>query len=399
MDKIRIVHLIRRLEPLGYSRTALDIITRANAAKYEFFILTGRRPRHLLTDKNRGPFPAFLLSELDRNISLENLLQVIFGLHRILKAIKPDLVHIHSLRLAFVGSVAARLSGVPSVLYSSYGLLRSYKKKKRRRNFDFFPLDLAWLSSKIASSLSDLIVTITPHGLEEELSLGLAPRSKYRVIYNAIQPERLSGSHQESGEVAKYRLGLDAYFPILGTATRLDHEKGIEFLIEAVAGLRSSFPDILLLVVGDGPRRENLLVLAKRLGVMNHVRFLGLRDDVPALLGIFDIFVLPSLYEATGIVLAEAMACAKPVVTTRVGGLPEIIKDGEDGFLVPPGDAAGLAEKIALIARDRELARRIGAKAADKARKLFDMQKMINDYEGLYQSLLKRKESKSAKKT
>ena len=132
-------------------------------------------------------------------------------------------------------------------------------------------------------------------------------------------------------------------------------------------------------------------MMASRLNLTNQVRFFGLRDDVPALLQMFDIFVLPSLYEATGIVLAEAMACGKPVVTTRVGGLPELIQQGEDGFLIPPGDSLRLAQKIAYVAKDRDLARRVGEKAAAKARNLFDMPKMINDYEGLYQSLLKKR--------
>lgn len=399
MNKIRITHLVGRLEPLGYSRTVLDILTRADHDKYDFALIAARRPSKLLHDsfqatKADAPsfvlkdIPAIVIPELGRSASFFGVLKNILSLVHVLKEFKPDILHVHSIKMGLLGTLAGRLAGVPSILYSSYGLPKGYKKK--RRNWDFLRADTTWWFARVPSLLADLIVTVTPHGLEEEFSMRLAPRSKYRVIYNAIAPERFENLKHESAEISKYRMGWDAYFPILGTATRLDREKGLEFLLEAVAHLKTAFPDILLIIIGDGPLRENLLMQSARLNLSNQIRFLGLREDVPTLLRLFDIFVLPSLYEATGIVLAEAMACGKPVITTRVGGLPELIQEGEDGFLVPPGDSVRLAQKISQVARDRDFARRVGERAASKARHLFDMRKMINDYEGLYQTLLKR---------
>lgn len=385
--KIRIVQLTSRLESVGSSRTILDILTRSDPAKYEFFLIAGRIKKGVVPYKGQAAFALEMIPDLAKSYSWTSALNLVFHLSRILREWKPDILHVHSIQVGWIGALAGRLAGVPAVIYSSYGLPKLFKRKRRR--LDLLQEGITGMMMKIPALLSDLIITVTPHGLEEELALRLASRAKYRVIYNAIQPERLEG--QENSEISKYQMGFENYFPILGTATRLDREKGMEFLLEAAAHLKNAFPDLLLLVMGDGPIRENLIVLAKRLGITNQVRFLGLREDVPRILRVLDIFVLPSLYEATGIVLAEAMACGKPVVTTRVGGLPQLIQEGEDGFFVPPGDSLRLAEKIARVARDKDLARRMGEKGAAKARQLFDMRKMVSDYEGLYQELLKKK--------
>lgn len=387
MEKIRIAHLVVRPNPLGHSRTAIDILNRCDPQKYQFLLLSGRRPESGLI--STAQIPVLTFSELAKARSFWASLKLIADLTQALREWRPEVLHIHSLKVGTVGAIAGKLAGVPSIIYSSEGFTSSLKRK--RRSFDLHPWDRDWIMGMIPAFLSKVIVTATPHDLEEETAYGFARRSKYRVIYHAIQPERMASAHSESPEVLKYRMGLDVYYPILGTAARLDREKGIEFLIEAVAQLKNRFPEIVLLIIGDGPLRENLLVLAKQLNIMNHVRFLGLRDDVPDLLRLLDIFVLPSLYEATGIVLAEAMAFGKPIVSTQVGGLPELVHHGEDGFLVPPGDVARLVEKIARLARDQELAHRMGERAAQKARQIFDMSKMLADYEGIYQTLANKK--------
>lgn len=393
MEKIRIAHLINRLDSVGFARTAVDIINRTNASQYQFLIICGKKPAlDLFRNNATRSSPQIeiqILPELSKTFSFVNYINTLSRLRHILANWKPDILHIHSIKVGMLGALAARLAGVKSILYASQGLLRNYRYK--RRGYDLFPWYPQWWMAKIPALLSDVIITMSPHELEEELALGFGSRSKYRIIYNAIQPERFESGRHDNPEVLKYRLGLDPFFPILGTAARLDREKGIEFLLEAVAQLKLKFPDIVLLIMGDGPLREHLLVMAKRLDITSQVRFLGLRDDVPTLLRILDIFVLPSLYEATGIVLAEAMALGRPVVSTRVGGLPQIIHNGEDGFLVPPADVMRLVEKITRLSKDRELAARMGEKAAQKARSLFDMQKMISDYEGLYQMLSQKK--------
>jgi len=147
--------------------------------------------------------------------------------------------------------------------------------------------------------------------------------------------------------------------------------KGIDVLLRALALVRRG--DVGLTVVGDGPEYERLSALARSLGVGSRVRFLGLRDDTHVLLAAADLFCHPTLAEAFGLVIAEAMASGLPVVASRVGGIPEVVSEGETGLLVPPGDAGALAGAIDRLVDSPRLRRRLGAAARKRAVERFDV--------------------------
>jgi len=178
--------------------------------------------------------------------------------------------------------------------------------------------------------------------------------------------------------------------PIAGTVARLHAVKDIATFLNACARLSRRRPDLHVVVAGDGPEFRTLSRLAERLGLAPRLAMPGNVTDVRRILGVLDVFVLPSRSESCPNALLEAMGSGVPCVATRVGGIPEIIRDGDNGFLVPPGDADALAEKVGRLLDDATSRRRIGAAGAASVRKRFAADRVLPRYEDLYRHLAGR---------
>jgi len=166
--------------------------------------------------------------------------------------------------------------------------------------------------------------------------------------------------------------------------------KGHRYLLEAVPQIVKTCPSTVFLFAGRGDCETALREQARTLGLEARVRFLGLRQDVPTLLELGDVFVQPSLSEGLSIAILEAMAAARPVVTTRVGGNPELVVEGETGLLVEPADAAGLASAVTRILADPAEGRRLGANGLARVRSRFSIETMVAQYEQIYGTLVGR---------
>ncbi len=171
---------------------------------------------------------------------------------------------------------------------------------------------------------------------------------------------------------------------ILVTAARLDSIKNHKMLIRVMRRLASIRPDCKLIIAGDGPEYKDLYEEIKRNGLNEFVRLLGHRDDIAEIFLASDLFLLSSLSEGTSVTLLEAMNAGMPAVVTNVGGNPEILKDQVTGFLVNSDDDEAMAEKILELYQNRDLAKRFGAAAAERARTLFSFENMMSQYEKLY---------------
>jgi glycosyltransferase involved in cell wall biosynthesis len=211
---------------------------------------------------------------------------------------------------------------------------------------------------------------------------------KISVIHNGVQ---LAGVSRDRAAV---RAALDLGNQVVGIiAARVDGNKGHDTLLHAMAKLQEQGLPATLLVVGDGAAREPLEALAaeRKLG-RDRVRFLGFRTDVPDLLAASDFFVLPSLTEGLPLCILEAMASRLPVIATPVGGIPELISDGEHGYLIPVNDIDALAGAIATLAGDASLRQRLGDAGHAKVAEQFSFAEMVRRYDALYRSLLCRRQ-------
>ena len=205
---------------------------------------------------------------------------------------------------------------------------------------------------------------------------------KLSTVHNPVDFERFAHTHAEAGAGYGVRLAVVA---------RLDHVKGVDMALRALAVLRDGgFNDVRLVVVGDGPEAGRLRDMAGELGVDGFVEFAGFRHDVERYVAGSDIVLVPSRYEPFGMVAAEAAAAGKPVVASRVGGLREIVVDGETGLLFNPDDYIGLAEKIITLIRDDEKAAEMGLKGRARAGALFAPEKVAEKLVRVYLDALRR---------
>jgi glycosyltransferase involved in cell wall biosynthesis len=216
----------------------------------------------------------------------------------------------------------------------------------------------------------------------------VAPAHKLFVIPNGIEPEVFQ---RVSRTEARTHLGIEENTPVIGFVGRLEPQKGLSYLIEAVAQLIRDWPTLMCIVVGDGSLRSSLQRQAIQLDVKDKVHFLGYRPDVPALLPAFDIFVLPSLYEGLPYTILEAMAAGIPVIATDVAGTRDVVRDGETGLLVPPGDVPALREAIRQIFDNQELKSKLAQAGRQIVVHDFRLEDCVHRMEKLYQDVLSAK--------
>jgi glycosyltransferase involved in cell wall biosynthesis len=184
-------------------------------------------------------------------------------------------------------------------------------------------------------------------------------------------------------------LNIEPHHKVVGAVGSLYPIKGHRYLIDAMPAVLSRFPQTVCVIVGQGGLREELEALASRLGIAQHLRLLGHREDVHDLLSICDMFVLPSLSEGMPLALLEAMAAGLPAVATRVGGVTEVVDDGKTGLLVPAEDSGALAASIVNLLDNPLLAKELGEAARHVAASRFSLAGMVRAYEGIYSELIR----------
>jgi glycosyltransferase involved in cell wall biosynthesis len=217
-----------------------------------------------------------------------------------------------------------------------------------------------------------------------ELSRRLAiPPEKIRVVHNAV-PAPAAAGREPNFEPVLSRVATGV--KVVLTPARLHAQKGHKFLLEAALLV----PDALFVFAGDGPERTSLEELSARLGLKDRVRFLGHRDDMPALLARCDVCVLPSLSEGLPLAVLEAMAVAKPVIASAVGGVPEAVADGQTGFLVPPADPQALAAAIRCVLSNAALARQVAVAGQTRVLHDFSVGIMVPRITAIYEEILEK---------
>ena len=211
------------------------------------------------------------------------------------------------------------------------------------------------------------------------------PEPRIRVVYNGLDLAEFDAS-AERGPTAP--LPDSGATPLIGTVARLEPQKGMAFLIAAMGELKRSGVFGRLWIVGDGPDQGDLERRADECGVGESIAFLGRREDVPALMRRFDVFVLPSLWEGLPNAALEAQAASRPVVATAVDGTPEAVEDGKTGLLVPPRDPAAMAHAIASLLADPGRRKSMGDAGRERVARVFGMERMVAETERLYEEAL-----------
>jgi len=304
---------------------------------------------------------------------------VTLRLYLLLRRNRYDILHLYGLKANLLGRILGKLSGYRRILGGLRSIYPSGLKKKWTLWIDrlTFGLSLGYVSNSQAAI--DFLIS---HGYN---------RRKFWLIHNGIDIKPFYRRSDAEKETIKRKYGLPLDKLIITCVANLRPPKGHEYLIQALHELKSKGFDYLALLIGDGPLRGRLEELVQELGLKNQVRFLGSRDrkEIPEILAITDIFVLPSLWEGLPTAAIEAMAAGCPVVATNVAGTPEVIVDRKTGFLVPPCDPQALADKIKLLLQDQVLRERMGQAGIERVKQHFTIERMVREYEDLYRKLMK----------
>ncbi len=328
--------------------------------------------------------PVVHIAELGREISPLRDIAAIVRLARLIRRERPQILHTHTAKAGTVGRLAALLAGrrrPPIVVHTFHGhVLRGYFGPLRSLFFRALERRLA--------SFTTALVAVSPQVRDDLVELGVAPRRRFVVIRLGIElDERVLSCGRGRDETRRY-LGLGADEFVVGWIGRMTGVKRTDDVLCAFKELRERGVDARLCLVGDGPDREQLELRARELEVTRHTLFLGYQEDVAPFYAAFDALILPSANEGTPVSAIESLAAGRPVVATRVGGVPDVVREGEDGFLVEAGATSELAERLARLAGDGALRARMSEAGRARILPRYAVARLIQDVDRLYRSLL-----------
>ncbi|MDX6486244.1 MAG: hypothetical protein QOF43_1397 [Gaiellaceae bacterium] len=324
------------------------------------------------------------LDDLSREISPLGDARTILRLARLMRRERPTILHTHTAKAGAVGRIAAMLAGSarpPIVVHTFHGhVLRGY----------FNPLTgLAFrILERWLARMTTMLVAVSPEVRDDLVRLGVAPASKFAVVRLGIELGERVGAVGGEGIEARRVLGLPAGAFTVGWVGRMTAVKRTDDVLTSFKGLLDDGVDAYLLLVGDGPDRARLEQYAHELGIARRTRFVGYQEGVARFYEAIDVLLLPSANEGTPVSVIEALAAGRPAVATNVGGVPDVIRDGVDGFLVEVGDTAGLAMRLSELARDPGLRAQMGAEGRARMLERYAVERLVDDVDELYRSLL-----------
>jgi glycosyltransferase involved in cell wall biosynthesis len=287
-----------------------------------------------------------------------------------LRRVNADVVHTHNPHPVIYGAPAARLARVPCV-HTKHGANVASKRSSLLR--------------RVTSRLSTVVVGVSAETARQACAQGEATKSRVQVIDNGINVEQYARD-SAVGLSVRDELGIPRDAVVVGTVGRMVAAKNQVLLVRAMATLVS--PSVHLVIVGDGPLRGDVESAREACEGKHYIHLLGRRLDVVRLLSAFDVFALSSDTEGLPMVLPESMACSLPIVATAVGGIPGVVNQGKDGFVVPPGDESALRDAIQTLVTDDALRETMGKAASESAAQRYSAYAMHAKYEALYVSLL-----------
>jgi len=297
----------------------------------------------------------------------------------LMKKRRFHILHAHGYYASTFGRLSALLAGVPIILTHVHSTYFNYSKRNLR-------------VEKFLSHFTDKVICVSKAVQSFVIGTEKIREGKTCVIYNGVD---LPFSDPAADEFLRIRsnLGIGHHEIVLIVVASLKPLKGHLFLFNALHDVSKNFQDFRLLVVGDGPQREELESRAEKLGIASRISFTGVREDVPKLLRISDIFILPSVErEGLSMAVIEAMASGLPVVSTFVGGISEEVENNTSGLLVAPNDDKALADALNTLIMDKNLRKRMGEKGREIYVRAFTHRKMMSDIEALYGNLLSQKD-------
>ena len=376
MRRLKVLTLTDQLIYLGggAERVAMDIATRLDKTRFESVFCASRYWEGARSDGVR---------DAERRMDEAGVRYFGLGrrsptdLHRwlplrgILRRERFDVIHSHMFGSNAWGTVIGRLARTPVIVAHEHTW--SFEGKPLRRFVD----------REVIGRGADVFIAVSRDDRRKMIEIEGVDPEKVLHVPNGIAPPP-----PPSGADLRFELGIPAGAPLIGTVSVLRPQKALDVFIRASADLLRDDPDLRVLLAGDGPLRGELTELVQSLGVEDRLLMLGYRSDASDVMAALDVAVSSSTFEGSPLAVMEYMESARPIVATRVGGVPDLIDDGVHVRLVEPGDQPALTEAIRRMVSDREAARRMGEAARERRRHEFTVELMVRRLEALYERLV-----------
>lgn len=371
-DRIKILMLIDNFDPGGAQTLLIDLVKDLDKNKFEVVIIPLRKPKAFtdalansgarIVELSGGKYNPFKLLSLIRLISTERV----------------DVVHTHLTVSRFLGVIAGALGGAKRIFSHDHSGDEYLRKKKWMAKLAFYPLD------RMLMRFTDKVLAVSEAIAAFNIDYKKIPDQKVAICHNWIDVDRFSPEPNDRRELRQMWHIPEGAF-VVGAVGRLNHQKGYRYFVKAAAEVLAVAPKTIFVVVGAGEELLPLNQLVQSLKIAHAFHFPGFYPDVERVYPVFDLFVLPSLYEPFGLVVLEAMAAGLPVIASATGGVVEIIEDKRNGLLVPPGDSKALAQGIINLMENLEgIAEPMTDQAKQLLRDKFDRNAAISRIEALY---------------
>jgi glycosyltransferase involved in cell wall biosynthesis len=367
---IKVAQLVLSLELGGLERLVVNFLSAVNREEFDITVGCLEGPGPLAAELEPLEIP---VTTFDRHAGLD--WGLIPKIARWLRHEQADLLHTHNAAAHFYGALGARVARTGGTLHTKHG--RDWPDQPRKV-----------LLNRISALFTNKLIAVSRNGYDVAREIEKVPARKLMVIHNGIDTRRFTPD--KTGDGTDPIPGIPAGAPVIGTVARLSPEKDQHTLLEAFAKMCESGSGCYLVIAGDGPERKALAAHAESLPCGDKVVFLGAVENVPSLLKRITVFVLTSLTEGISLALLEAAASGIPSVVTDAGGNAEVIEDGISGFVVPPGQPAPIAEKLAQLISDESLRGSMGLNARKRVEQHFSLANMTAHYETLYRGYYKK---------
>jgi glycosyltransferase involved in cell wall biosynthesis len=370
-DRVRVLHVITHLGRGGATDNTLLTVARLDRSRYQVDLAAG--PGDLEAEARAAADRLFLLPGLARALGRPADLRAAAALWRL--AAGYDIVHTHTAKAGVLGRFAARARKVPAVVHTIHA----------------FPVNpgMSWPArqtllavERLAARCADRVIAVCDANASEALALGIAAPEQLAVVVSGVPAAASVAGDRARGRAA---LGLPEDAPVVGTVTRFMEQKAPLDFVVAARRIVAADPAAHVLVVGDGPLRAEV---ERAAAGEPRIHLLGFRDDVPNLLAASDVLAFSSLWEGLGRALTEAVLAAKPVVATAVNGVPDLVVDGTNGYLVPPRRPDLLAERTLAVLGLPDRGASLGAAGAARIAGRFDVTEMVAGIDALYREAL-----------
>ena len=386
--KIKVAHIIARMITGGADENTLFTMEGLDKNKYEIDLITGEKfDKSILNKVKNNHFDIIQIKGLKWKLNFLYDLIILIKLIKLLWKNHYDIVHTHTTKAGILGRIAAHMAGVPIIVHGLHG--------STFQAFNSGLLNwLLFLFEKLTGRFTDAYISVSSLLSEKYIEKGIGKKDNYHTVYSGMELEIFYGVRGKIDCRKKQReLGIDSKDFVIGNVARLETRKGHKFLIDAFKKAmeeRKGCP-VKLLIIGEGNKRENLENYVKELNLENKVIFTGYREDVEELMAIMDIFVLTSLREGLPRVLVQAAAVGIPSVAFDVDGVPEIIRDNYNGFLVKSGDVKQLTKRIMQYIDHKELLVLHGKNGRESIKGKWSVEDMIGKIDEIYQNLVREK--------